>query len=384
MTKKQPFDLPKVSIIIINFNYGRFLLEAAESVHNQSYPNIELIIVDDASTDESGDVLDLVAELYPEAKIVRRLENGGQSAAALTGFEHSSGDYIVFVDADDILLEHFVATHIFVHLSLRVPVGFSSSDMLQMVGNRIVTGTLQYFSAYVRAQKSQKNLLRSVALSAPALWQVPAIGDDICNDVYWVKPTHHLDWIWAPCSGNCFRRDAVSIFFDNDALTDLRTATDAYLMRGIAALTGSVLIDRPLAVYRVHGANTFTRMAHLNGMLNYDPANNYDDKARRLAIDLIIRRIGQFARCAPNSFQLLLTLGTLNVPAPRGVKVWGGGTYAGGQIIKNFREVSRAVGLWPLVLLSLRFGVTPWGLVLALCRLAVGRRTKPTTLDNTV
>ncbi len=117
-SKKQLFDLPLVSIIVVNYNYGRFLSAAVESICNQSYPNIELIIVDDASTDESSNVLDLLTDLYSDAKIVRRQENGGQSAASRSGFERSSGDYIIFVDADDMLL---VATHIFVHLSLRVP-----------------------------------------------------------------------------------------------------------------------------------------------------------------------------------------------------------------------------------------------------------------------
>ncbi len=108
------------------------------------------------------------------------------------------------------LLQDFVAAHIFVHLSLRVPVGFSSSDMLQMVGQaRRNRKRLQYFSAYVRGQAAQPNLLRGVDLSAPGLWQIPAIGDNVRERVYWVKPSHHLEWIWAPCSGNCFRRDAV-------------------------------------------------------------------------------------------------------------------------------------------------------------------------------
>ncbi|MEJ0050940.1 MAG: hypothetical protein WDN02_07020 [Methylovirgula sp.] len=143
-------------------------------------------------------------------------------------------------------------------------------------------------------------------------------------------------------------------------------------------MTGSVLIDRPLGVYRLHGANTFSRMAHLNGILNYDPADNYDEKARRLAIDLIVSNIAQFARRVPSRFQLLLALRTLDVPCPRGSKARGSGTYAGAQIIKNFREVSQAVGLGLFILSSFFFGIAPWRLLMALYRLATGQRTKLT------
>ncbi len=170
----------------------------------------------------------------------------------------------------------------------------------------------------------------------------------------------------------------VSIFIDNERLAGLKTATDAYLIRGIGALSGSVLIDRPLAVYRLHGANTFSRMAHLSGVLNYDPADNYDEKARRLIIDLLIAKIAQLARRTPSAFQLLLTLRTLDVPSLRGSKVLGCRTYAGAKIIKNFRETTRAVGLMPLVLSSFRFGIAPWRLLTAVCSLAIKERTKPT------
>ena len=125
-----PFSLPLVSVIIVNYNYGRFLKQAADSVFEQTYPNIECIIVDNASTDESTDVLLAISKQYPGTTILRRSDNGGQSLATIEGFEESSGEYVVFLDADDVLLPSCVETHIFVHLSLRIPVGFTSADMI--------------------------------------------------------------------------------------------------------------------------------------------------------------------------------------------------------------------------------------------------------------
>jgi Glycosyl transferase family 2 len=143
--------LPLVSIIIVNYNYGRYLREGFDSVAAQTYPNIECIIVDNASTDESAVVLREIERHFPGTKILRRKDNGGQSLAAQEGFKASSGEYVVFVDADDYLLDSFVETHVFVHLSLRIPVGFSSSDMFQAVGSRVVVGTVAYMSDFIRS-----------------------------------------------------------------------------------------------------------------------------------------------------------------------------------------------------------------------------------------
>jgi glycosyltransferase involved in cell wall biosynthesis len=163
-------------VIIVNYNYGRFLTQAADSVFEQTYPNIECIIVDNASTDCSAAVLLDISTQYPGAKMVRRKDNGGQSLASMEGFEASSGEYVVFLDADDYLLASFVETHVFVHLSLRVPVGFSSSDMIQTVDSRIVLGTLAYLSGYVRSGRGiSPGLLRRIddwSLAAAIPWRI--------------------------------------------------------------------------------------------------------------------------------------------------------------------------------------------------------------------
>src|SRR5580704_14016236 len=103
-TTSPPFNLPLVSVIIVNHNYGRFLKQAADSVFEQTYPNTECIIVDNASTDCSAGVLLDISREYPGAKIVWWKDPGGQSLASKEGFEASSGEYVIFLDADDYLL----------------------------------------------------------------------------------------------------------------------------------------------------------------------------------------------------------------------------------------------------------------------------------------
>jgi glycosyltransferase involved in cell wall biosynthesis len=97
---------PLASIIITNYNYECFLVEAIESALNQNYQHIEVIVVDDGSTDGSQQ---LIAS-YGERIIPLFKENGGQGSAFNAGFEISQGEIICFLDADDVLLTGAIAS----------------------------------------------------------------------------------------------------------------------------------------------------------------------------------------------------------------------------------------------------------------------------------
>lgn len=92
---------PLVSVIIDNYNYSQFLHDCVKSVLNQTYENIEIIIVDDGSTDGSRDI---IASLAAENGNIRAIykENGGQASAFNAGFAESRGEIICFLDSDDL------------------------------------------------------------------------------------------------------------------------------------------------------------------------------------------------------------------------------------------------------------------------------------------
>ncbi|MFP4462035.1 MAG: glycosyltransferase family 2 protein [Thermotogota bacterium] len=93
-------EKPKISVIIINYNYGLFLEESIESVLAQTYPLKEVIVVDDGSTDESR----IILRKYEKTVQSILKENEGQIVAADTGFRKSTGDLVLFLDSDDYLL----------------------------------------------------------------------------------------------------------------------------------------------------------------------------------------------------------------------------------------------------------------------------------------
>ena len=93
----------KVSIIISNYNYARYLNAAIESAIAQSYQNFEIIVVDDGSKDNSQEVILELQKKYPNKIKAIFQENQGQGGAFNTAFQASSGEIIAFLDADDVL-----------------------------------------------------------------------------------------------------------------------------------------------------------------------------------------------------------------------------------------------------------------------------------------
>ncbi|WP_048331135.1 glycosyltransferase family 2 protein [Bizionia psychrotolerans] len=91
---------PLVSIIIPSYNSKTYLKEAVSSALSQSYEPIEIIVVDDGSTDDTAD---LFSEFEAQSVRCYRIKNGGASQARNYGLEQATGDYIQFLDADDIL-----------------------------------------------------------------------------------------------------------------------------------------------------------------------------------------------------------------------------------------------------------------------------------------
>ncbi|MFG6099690.1 glycosyltransferase [Leptothoe sp. ISB3NOV94-8A] len=96
---------PLVSILINNYNYGSFVSQSIDSALHQTYSNVEVIVVDDGSKDNSPEVI----RSYGDNVIAVLKENGGQASALNAGFARSSGEIICLLDADDLYLPNKVA-----------------------------------------------------------------------------------------------------------------------------------------------------------------------------------------------------------------------------------------------------------------------------------
>lgn len=94
--------MPVISVIVPVYNAEKYLRECLDSIVNQTYKNIEIILVDDGSTDGSGAICDEYADKDSRIRVIHSV-NKGVTAARTNAFKHSTGEYITFVDADDFL-----------------------------------------------------------------------------------------------------------------------------------------------------------------------------------------------------------------------------------------------------------------------------------------
>jgi hypothetical protein len=213
---------PRASIVINNFNYARFLPQSIESALAQTYPETEVIVVDDCSTDGSRDIIRSYGDrLVP----VLQENNGGQAAAMNAGFAASRGDLVIFLDADDYLYPN-------------------AAEMVAAALGRGV-GTIQYRLHLVDGAGSRIDL-----------YPPPEVAFDSGNVVPKLLATGRYQG--TVTSGNAFSRATLSAILPIPA-ERFRISADGYLVTS-APFHGSVAsIDAPLGAYRMHGGNLWLK-----------------------------------------------------------------------------------------------------------------------------
>lgn len=128
--------MPKVSVIIPTYGRANIVSQAIKSVLTQTYKDYEIIVVNDGSTDNTPEV---IAQFGNEIRIIHQT-NKGLSAARNTGIRASQGDYIAFLDDDDLWEPHKLETQIPILESLH-KIGLIYSDMLFFSGQDLLPGS---------------------------------------------------------------------------------------------------------------------------------------------------------------------------------------------------------------------------------------------------
>lgn len=92
----------KISVIVPVYNIENYIEKTVESIRNQTYKNLEIILVDDGSSDNSGRILDKIADKDSRIQVIHQ-ENGGVTSARIAGIKMATGEWIGFVDGDDFI-----------------------------------------------------------------------------------------------------------------------------------------------------------------------------------------------------------------------------------------------------------------------------------------
>jgi glycosyltransferase involved in cell wall biosynthesis len=253
---------PLVSIIVSSYNYAPYLRQAIDSALNQTYAPVEVVVVDDGSTDASPDII----RSYGSRVVPVFRRNGGQAAAQNSGFAASKGDIVLILDSDDYL--HPEAIEVVV------------------AQWRPETAKAQFYLDAVDAQGKK--------LGA-RLPNIPMTRGDVRSlvELYGYYPS-------PPTSGNAYARRVLERFLPMDEAV-WRRGPDG-LLNALSALVGPVVsIERALGYYRIHGRNMYAGTIDLP-LIRANMRNELD---RDAAIRAELARLG---RPAPPRL-------SLNIPA---------------------------------------------------------------------
>ena len=215
---------PAVDVVVTNHNYARFLPQAIESACGQTHPDVNVIVVDDGSTDGSREVLGRFAD---RVEVVLK-EQGGQASALNAGAERCRGDVLLVLDADDVLRPQAAE---------RVAAAFAADPGLAKV---------QFPMAIVDADGRPTGEVKPGGhLRAPT-------GDQRRAEL-----AFPFDLPWLPGGGTGFRTEAVRRILPIPERDYPRSGADWYLVHLTALLGEAALLDDVCAEYRVHGGNAY-------------------------------------------------------------------------------------------------------------------------------
>lgn len=110
-----------ISIVVPVFNVEKYLKDCINSLLNQTYKNIEIILVDDGSTDASCEICDMYAKKNDRIKVYHK-QNGGLSSARNYGLDKINGDFVCFLDSDDMYSKNFIENMFNIHKSSKADI----------------------------------------------------------------------------------------------------------------------------------------------------------------------------------------------------------------------------------------------------------------------
>lgn len=231
-----------VSIVINNYNYGRYVGVAIESALGQSYPHKEIIVVDDGSSDDS---LEVIRRFEGKGVQLVAKENGGQASALNRGLEVARGEMVQFLDADDLLDINCTA-----ELVRAWEPGLAAIQFYLRLCDREGQPKPEGGTMPRRLQESG-HLVQQLALG-----------------FYYYSPT----------SGNFYCREALRKLFPIPE-SEFRLCADTYVQTGIPFVGRVKALSQTLGSYRIHGDNGF-----------YSASFSRDPKQLRWAVDSDRRR----------------------------------------------------------------------------------------------
>lgn len=226
---------PLVSFVVTSYNYEKYILRTLESIKNQSYSNFEIIVVDDCSNDNSCKIVENFIADNQDLRItlIKQEINRGQLSAMQRGLKEAQGQFVSFIDSDDILFEDYAKTHVRIHLATSV--AFTSCQIAEI------------------GEDDEIHTFKSISSPHSDSLDVLFAGENTNYEI--LKNKRFGGWYWSPNSSAMFRKPAIELILDYKNTNAWRICPDKFLFNLAHLIGGSAIIFTPLIGYRRHKGN---------------------------------------------------------------------------------------------------------------------------------
>ena len=227
--------LPLVTFGVNSYNYEKYILKTLESIKAQTYKNFEIIVVDDCSSDNSCEIIEDFISDNQDLKItlIKNETNQGQLASMIRGLENAKGQFISFIDSDDILLPEYAQSHIRVHMETSA--AFTSCQIVEI------------------GENDEVHTLNSNA--CPHCDNLDSLFASEKINFKLLKHKRFGGWYWSPNSSAMFRKASIELICNYKNTHKWKICPDKFLFNFANLIGGSAIIFKPLIGYRRHKNN---------------------------------------------------------------------------------------------------------------------------------
>jgi glycosyltransferase involved in cell wall biosynthesis len=235
--------LPTLSVVMPSYNHARYLPTALPAHLRQRVPPLEVLVVDDASIDDSCTVVERLAATYPSLRLLRLPRNGGVNAAMNRGLREVRGDYVCFSAADDLVTSDFARRSL--ETVARFPqAGFCFSDVAILIGD---SGMARHSPLFLSdrpcllSPDDMRRFLRRTCYHLPShsiLYRRELLEEmgGFVEDLHWISDWF-VNYVLAFRHGACYVPEVLSFF---------RISSESYSSRGMRDAWG-----RRAVIYRM-------------------------------------------------------------------------------------------------------------------------------------
>lgn len=202
-------EQPIVSVICLCYNHAAFVKEAVQSVMDQTYPKVELIVVDDASRDNSVAAIEELKRQYPTIKTILLKNNVGNCKAFNQGLAAAKGEYVIDLAADDILLPDRVKIGVdfFSQLSNDVGVIFSDAEWISESGDHLYFHSARFPHADIPQGDIYLYLIETYFICSPTMMfrrsvidQLKGYDESLAYEDFdfWIRSSRLFEYRYSP------------------------------------------------------------------------------------------------------------------------------------------------------------------------------------------